>query len=348
VEVELFAKAKRLGSGLAKLPNFTDLQRKSGEPRSRFDRVVFVVGGGAEAFTDVRVWATRRSEEEIGEMMSEVLKQAEAKKRKFTVKISGGGGAGAKGLGVKPLSGGVKPLGGLKSPGGGAADKRRSRTAGSLPPAPEAKGGAGPVGAGLKSPGGSAADRRKSRATSSPAPLAKERAVPGEVPAPPTIVVDDEEEVGEGEAEAGEPREGEEEAGEAGEGEGDEAAVFARTYTDAKGIKFDKDSFMVRWSALADKEAQAVCDGVAVDLDDVMTRWGFGQCPGVDTGECWTGGCTFRKNEEGGKKLAIGCLVRVKGNGAGKFQITARAVEVVCSQAVVRVVGASIARESVA
>ena len=127
VSVEIFANSKKIASGTVKLPTLS-LQATSAAPRAALDRFAFVLGRSAAALTDVRFWACRRTRGDIEEFKAEVLKQAEARRRKFTVNISsGGGGDGGASATRRPSA--IMKLG-VKPPGGGtAADKRRARTA---------------------------------------------------------------------------------------------------------------------------------------------------------------------------------------------------------------------------
>jgi AP-2 complex subunit alpha len=65
----------------------------------------------------------------------------------------------------------------------------------------------------------------------------------------------------------------------------------------------------------------------------------------VDNPNTWTGGGTYRTGAAGpdGNKISVGCLVRVEGNGQGKFRVTARTLHPLCSKALKNVVCAGIA-----
>jgi hypothetical protein len=107
-----------------------------------------------------------------------------------------------------------------------------------------------------------------------------------------------------------------------------------------------KDSFMQRWNALADKEQQEIVDGApGFDLNTLCMALKFGRCEGVDNANTWTGAGTFRTGalaQDGVTKISVGCLVRVEGNGQGKYRVTARTLHPLCSQAVKSVVCAGI------
>jgi len=107
-----------------------------------------------------------------------------------------------------------------------------------------------------------------------------------------------------------------------------------------------KESYMQRWGALAEKEAQEIVDAnPAFNLDGLMTGLGFGRCEGVDNANTWTGGGTYRTGAatpDGASKISVGCLVRVEGNGQGKFRVTARTMHPLCSAALKSVVCAGI------
>ena len=139
VQVELFVKAKSVGQGEVALPPLP-IQKTPTSPRSQLDLFVFVVGRDALAYTDVRFWCAARSADELEEFMAEVLMQAEAKRRKFTVKIASGGGGGKQRVQSMVKLGG---LGGGLGKGGGGLEKRRASRATSMgaPPAPLLKGG---------------------------------------------------------------------------------------------------------------------------------------------------------------------------------------------------------------
>jgi hypothetical protein len=130
VKVDIYVKAKNIGGGVIELPGY-ELQKTSDDPRLSLDKFVCIIGSNKCSFTDLRFWSSSRTDSEIDEFMSEVLKQAESKRRKFTVKISNDV---SKGETREKRTPSLMKLGG---PGigaiGGPGDKRRSRasTAGS-------------------------------------------------------------------------------------------------------------------------------------------------------------------------------------------------------------------------